>query len=90
MLRVCGARNVFADRPERYPTVTLDEIAVERPAVILLAGRAVPVQARAPGRFRGYVEVPAGARWADPPRGRHKPFRGTGLGSRKALSMLPR
>jgi ABC-type Fe3+-hydroxamate transport system substrate-binding protein len=27
MLSVCGARNIFADRPERYPTVTLDEVA---------------------------------------------------------------
>ena len=24
MLRICGGRNVFADRPERYPTVTLE------------------------------------------------------------------
>jgi len=36
MLRVCGGANVFADRPERYPTVTLDEIEARRPAVILL------------------------------------------------------
>ena len=36
MLSVCGGANVFADRPERYPTVTLDEIAARRPAVILL------------------------------------------------------
>jgi len=36
MLRVCGGANVFADRPDRYPTVTLDEIAARRPAVILL------------------------------------------------------
>jgi iron complex transport system substrate-binding protein len=36
MLRVCGGRNVFADRSERYPTVTLDEVAAQRPAVILL------------------------------------------------------
>jgi len=36
MLRVCGGANVFADRPERYPTVTLDEIAARRPTVILL------------------------------------------------------
>src|SRR5207244_4301419 len=36
MLTVCGGRNVFGDRPERYPTVTLDEVAARRPAVILL------------------------------------------------------
>src|SRR5437899_9817086 len=44
MLRVCGARNIFADRPERYPTVTLDEVATRRPAVILLPNE--------PSRFR--------------------------------------
>ena len=27
LLAVCGAVNVFADRPTRYPTVTLDEMA---------------------------------------------------------------
>src|SRR5207244_8761588 len=36
MLTICGGRNVFGERPERYPTVTLDEIAVARPAVIVL------------------------------------------------------
>ena len=36
MLGVCGGANVFADRPARYPTVTLDELVARRPAVILL------------------------------------------------------
>src|SRR5439155_435553 len=36
MLSVCGGANVFADRPERYRTVTLDDIVARRPAVILL------------------------------------------------------
>ena len=36
MLRVCGGENVFADRPERYPTVTLEEVAARAPEVILL------------------------------------------------------
>ena len=36
MLTVCGGENVFADRPVRYPTVTLDEVAAARPQVILL------------------------------------------------------
>ena len=35
MLAVCGAANVFADA-ERYPAVTLDEVAARRPEVILL------------------------------------------------------
>ncbi len=36
LLAVAGGRNVFADRPERYPAVTLDEVAARRPEVILL------------------------------------------------------
>jgi ABC-type Fe3+-hydroxamate transport system substrate-binding protein len=36
MLLTCGARNVFADAPERYPVVTLEEVATRRPEVILL------------------------------------------------------
>ena len=36
MLSVCGAANVFGDRPERYPTVTLEEVAARRPDVIVL------------------------------------------------------
>ena len=36
LLAVCGAASVFGDRPERYPTVTLDEMAARRPEVILL------------------------------------------------------
>lgn len=36
MLRVSGGANVFADRPERYPTISLDDVAAARPEVILL------------------------------------------------------
>ncbi|MBI1846208.1 MAG: cobalamin-binding protein [Candidatus Rokubacteria bacterium] len=36
MLRACGAANVFGDRPERYPTVTLPEVAAAAPEVIVL------------------------------------------------------
>lgn len=36
MLRVCGAVNVFGDAPDRYPTITLEDVAARRPAVILL------------------------------------------------------
>jgi len=59
MLRVCGARNVFGDRPERYPTVTLDEVAARRPDVILLPDepfRFRPVHLR---DFAPYPDVPA-------------------------------
>jgi ABC-type Fe3+-hydroxamate transport system substrate-binding protein len=36
MLRVCGAANVYGDHAQRYPTVSLDEVAARQPAVILL------------------------------------------------------
>ena len=36
VLRTVGATNVFGERPERYPTVTLDEVAARRPDVIVL------------------------------------------------------
>ena len=35
VLAVCGGANVFGDR-ERYPTVTLEEVAARRPEVVLL------------------------------------------------------
>ena len=59
MLRVCGARNVFADRPERYPTVTLDEVATQRPAVILLPDEPFRFRRAHVADFAGYAEVPA-------------------------------
>jgi len=59
MLRVCGARNVFADRPERYPTVTLDEVAAQRPAVILLPDEPFRFRRAHLGDFTGYTDVPA-------------------------------
>lgn len=36
MLMTCGGANVFADRLERYPTITLEEVAAADPEVILL------------------------------------------------------
>ncbi len=36
LLRVCGGANVYATSPERYPTVTLDEVAALDPEVVLL------------------------------------------------------
>ena len=59
MLSVCGARNVFADRPERYPTVSLDEMAAARPAVILLPDEPFRFRRAHVADFAGYVEVPA-------------------------------
>jgi ABC-type Fe3+-hydroxamate transport system substrate-binding protein len=59
MLRVCGARNVFADRPERYPTVTLDEVAAQRPAVILLPDEPFRFRRAHVADFESYSDVPA-------------------------------
>jgi len=59
MLRVCGARNIFADRPERYPTVTLDEMAARRPAVILLPDEPFRFRRAHLADFEVYTEVPA-------------------------------
>jgi len=59
MLRVCGARNVFGDRPERYPTVTLDEVAAQRPAVILLPDEPFRFRRAHLADFESYAEVPA-------------------------------
>ena len=59
MLRVCGARNVFADRPERYPTVTLDEVAAQRPAVILLPDEPFRFRRTHLADFERYADVPA-------------------------------
>lgn len=36
LLRVAGGRNVCADEPDRYPTVTLETIAARSPEVVLL------------------------------------------------------
>jgi ABC-type Fe3+-hydroxamate transport system substrate-binding protein len=59
MLRVCGARNIFADRPERYPTVTLDEVAARRPDVILLPDEPFRFRRAHLADFEAYPDVPA-------------------------------
>ena len=59
MLGVCGGRNVFADRSERYPTVTLDEVAAQRPAVILLPDEPFRFRRAHLADFAGYADLPA-------------------------------
>jgi ABC-type Fe3+-hydroxamate transport system substrate-binding protein len=59
MLRLVGGANVFADRAERYPTVTLDEVAARRPEVILLPDEPFRFRARHRQDFAAYAEVPA-------------------------------
>jgi ABC-type Fe3+-hydroxamate transport system substrate-binding protein len=59
MLRVCGGRNIFADRPERYPTVTLDEVAALQPEVILLPDEPFRFRRAHLADFDAYPDVPA-------------------------------
>ena len=88
MLRVCGARNVFAERPERYPTVTLDEVAAERPDVILLPDEPFRFRRAHLADFTGYVEVPA-VRAGRIHLVDGKPFSWHGPRIAQALRMLP-
>ena len=59
LLRVCGARNVFGDRAERYPTLTLDEVGSRRPQVIVLPDEPFRFRRVHLDDFAGYPEVPA-------------------------------
>jgi ABC-type Fe3+-hydroxamate transport system substrate-binding protein len=59
LLRVCGARNVFGDRAERYPTLTLDEVGSRRPQVIVLPDEPFRFRRIHLDDFAGYPEVPA-------------------------------
>jgi ABC-type Fe3+-hydroxamate transport system substrate-binding protein len=59
MLETCGAANVFADRTERYPSVTLPEVAALRPEVILLPDEPFRFRRAHLADFTPYVDVPA-------------------------------
>jgi ABC-type Fe3+-hydroxamate transport system substrate-binding protein len=59
VLAVCGAANVFGDRPARYPTVTLDEVAARRPEVIVLPDEPFRFRRAHIQDFAPYADVPA-------------------------------
>jgi len=59
LLAVCGAVNVFGDRPARYPTVTLDEVAARRPEVIVLPDEPFRFRRTHIQDFAPYADVPA-------------------------------
>lgn len=42
ILEAAGFANVFADAPDRYPTITLDEATARRPEVVLLPSEPYP------------------------------------------------
>lgn len=59
MLALCGGANVFADRAERYPTVTLEEMAGRAPEVILLPDEPYRFRPRHAQDFAAFPEVAA-------------------------------
>jgi ABC-type Fe3+-hydroxamate transport system substrate-binding protein len=59
VLATCGAANVFADRAERYPAVSLEEMAARAPDVILLPDEPFRFRRIHVADFESYVDVPA-------------------------------
>jgi len=59
LLAVCGGANVFADHAERYPAVTLDEIAARRPELILLPDEPFRFRPAHLRDFAPFTDVPA-------------------------------
>lgn len=59
VLRLCGGENVFADWPERYPQVTLEEMAAAAPEVILLPDEPYRFRKAHVQEFALYEDVPA-------------------------------
>jgi ABC-type Fe3+-hydroxamate transport system substrate-binding protein len=59
MLATCGGENVFADRAARYPTVTLDDVRVVSPEVILLPDEPFRFRAAHRADFAPMAAVPA-------------------------------
>lgn len=58
MIRVCGGENIFADRPERYPQVMLEEVERLQPEVIFLPDEPYPFKAKHAEELR-ILDVPA-------------------------------
>ena len=59
VITVCGGRNVFGDRQERYPRVELAEMAALDPEVILLPSEPYRFTNRHKRDFRAHPEVTA-------------------------------
>jgi ABC-type Fe3+-hydroxamate transport system substrate-binding protein len=59
MLRVCGGDNVFAGLARRYPEVSLEDVAAERPDVILLPDEPYRFRRTHVADFSRYPGVPA-------------------------------
>lgn len=59
VLVTCGGVNVFADRAERYPVVTLEAVAAARPEVILLPDEPYRFRPVHRADFAPFATVPA-------------------------------
>jgi ABC-type Fe3+-hydroxamate transport system substrate-binding protein len=89
VLSVCGARNVFADASDRYPAVTLDEVAACRPSVIVLPDEPFRFREIHKRDFDAYDDVPA-VREGRVVLVDGKPFTWHGPRLAEALRTLPR
>ena len=59
LLALCGGENIFADAPERYPTVSLEEVAARGAEVILLPDEPFPFSKKHLPDFGAHPEIPA-------------------------------
>jgi ABC-type Fe3+-hydroxamate transport system substrate-binding protein len=59
VIAVCGGRNVFEGRPERYPRVELAEMATLDPEVLLLPSEPYPFRQRHRADFEPFSQLAA-------------------------------
>jgi ABC-type Fe3+-hydroxamate transport system substrate-binding protein len=59
VLETCGGANVFAASPDRYPTITLDDVRAAAPEVILLPDEPYRFRAAHVADFAPLADVPA-------------------------------
>lgn len=57
VLRTCGAENIFADKTDRYPTISLAEVADRDAEVILLPDEPYPFHSRHLVDFQPFADV---------------------------------
>lgn len=60
MLRICGGENIFREKPERYFSVTLEEVAACSPQVVTLPSEPYPFEPKHFVHLKPLTETPAG------------------------------
>ncbi len=60
MLRTCGGENIFRAKAERYPTVSLDEVATADPQVVVLPSEPYPFTTKHFVHLKPLAETVAG------------------------------